>query len=190
METSRTLAVRGVLVCLLASLTGCDASRNEDDKRTMQSEQPANANKAILDEVNAAATWFGAKKTVPVWAKQLEEDQTVETLEGPTTAKAGDFLCRGADGELWPQDTERLYEKYDQTEEVDEAGFRKFLPKSKVMAAQVDHPFHVKTSWGDLEGEPGDFILKSFDDRQVEYPDDVWIVDKKLFAETYERIEE
>ena len=99
-------------------------------------------------------------------------------------------LCRGAAGEFWPQSAERLNEKYDKTEEVDEDGFRKFLPKSEVMAAQVDHPFQVKTTWGDLEGKPGDFILKSFDDKDVEHPDDVWIVDKKLFADTYEKIED
>lgn len=154
------------------------------------SEQPANVNKAILDEVNAAAAWFHAKKTAPLWAKQIEENQTTRTLEGPATARAGDFLCRGAAGEFWPQSPERLNEKYDQTEEVDADGFRKFLPRSQVMAAQVDHPFQVKTSRGDLMDEPGNFILKSFDDKEVEYPDSVWIVDKKLFADTYERIEE
>ena len=64
-------------------------------------EQPATPNKAILDEVNADNTWFHAKKTAPLWAKQLEEAQTVQTLAGPTAAAAGDFLCRGAAGELW-----------------------------------------------------------------------------------------
>ena len=180
--------MRGSLVCVLTSLAGCDTSKTVENKMTNDSEQPANVNKAILDEVNAAATWFHAKKTAPLWAKQLDEDQTIETLEGPTTAKAGDFLCRGAAGEFWPQSVKRLNEKYDQTEEIDENGFRKFVPKSQVMAAQVDHPFHVKTSWGDLEGEPGDFVLKSFDDKEVEYPDDVWIVDRKLFADTYEEV--
>jgi hypothetical protein len=144
-------------------------------------------NTAILDEVNAAAAWFHAKKMAPLWAKQLKEDQTIETLEGPVTADAGDYLCRGTAGEFWPQSAERLNEKYDKKEEVDEDGFCKFLPKSEVMAAQVDHSFQVKTSWGDLEGKPGDFILKRFSDKEVEYPDDVWIVDKKLFVETYER---
>jgi hypothetical protein len=161
-----------------------------ESKLTTDSEQPANVNKAILDEVNAAATWFLARKTTPLWAKQLDEDQSIETLEGPMTAKAGDFLCRGAAGEFWPQSAKRLNEKYDQTDEVDENGFRKFLAKSEVMAAQVDHPFHVKTSWGDLEGRPGDFILKSFEDNGVKYPDSVWILDKKLFADKYEKIDE
>jgi hypothetical protein len=48
----------------------------------------------------------------------------------------------------------------------------------------------VKTAWGDLEGKPGDFIVKNFSDKEVEYPDDVWIVDKKLFADTYDKIED
>ncbi len=187
---SRIPGRRGILFCLFAAFAGCDASRTVENEMTNDSNQPENVNKAILDEVNAAATWFHAKKTGLVWAKQLEEDQTIETLEGPTTAKAGDFLCRGAVGELWPQSEKRLNEKYEPTDEVDADGFRKYLSKSEVMAAQVDHPFHVKTSWGDLDGKPGDFILKSFSDKEVDYPDDAWIVDKKLFADTYERIED
>ena len=75
---------------------------------TDDGEQSANVNTVILDEVNAAATWFHAKKTAPLWAKELEGDQTIETLEGPAEAKAGDFLCRGAAGEFWPQSADRL----------------------------------------------------------------------------------
>jgi hypothetical protein len=187
---SRILNMRAFLICLMVGLAGCGKSGTTEDKMTSDVEQPANVNKAILDEVNAAAAWFHAKKTAPLWAKQLDEDQTVETLEGPVEAKAGDCLCRGAAGELWPQRSERLSKKYDSTDEVDADGFRKYLPKSEVMAAQVDHPFQVKTSWGDLEGESGDFILKSFEDKEVEYPDSVWIVEKKLFADTYETMED
>ncbi len=150
--------------------------------------QPANVNAAILDEVNASGVWFHAKKTAPLWAKRLKEDQAIKSLEGDVNAKAGDFLCRGAAGEFWPQSAERISEKYDPTDEVDADGFRKFLPNSEVMAAQVDRPFQVETSWGDLEGKAGDFILKSFADSEVEYPDSVWIVDKQLFADTYQRV--
>ena len=33
---------------------------------------------------------------------------------------------------------------------------------------------------------PGDFILKSLEAMNVEYPDDVWIVDKEHFHLTYD----
>jgi hypothetical protein len=166
------------------------ALESADNSITHTEKRPANVNAAILDKVNASRFWFHAKKTAPLWAKQLDEDETIKSLEGEVTAKAGDFLCRGAAGEFWPQSAERLREKYNPTDDVDADGFRKFLPNSEVMAAQVDRPFQVKTSWGDLQGKAGDFILKSFDDRDVEYPDNVWIVDKQLFADTYKGVTE
>lgn len=43
------------------------------------------------------------RKTAPAEAIQLEHDFGVETLEGEIlTAKAGDYLMRGAHGELYP----------------------------------------------------------------------------------------
>jgi hypothetical protein len=175
---------------MLMASSGCNPSSTVENTIPNERDQPANVNAAILEKVNASGVWFHAKKTAPLWARPLEKDQTIKTLEGDVTAKAGDFLCRGAAGEFWPQSAERLSEKYNPTEEVDAEGFRKFLPNSEVMAAQVDQPFQVKTSWGDLDGKSGDFILKSFADKEVEYPDSVWIVDKQLFADTYERVTE
>ena len=50
------------------------------------------------------------------------------------------------------------------------------------MATQIDHPFEVQATWG----QPGDFLLKNFSDRDIASPDDVWIVDQSLFQQTYE----
>ena len=64
------------LSCLLVGLArGMRRVENCEKKMIDDSEQPANVNKAILDEVNAAAAWFHAKKTAPLWAKQIEENQ-------------------------------------------------------------------------------------------------------------------
>jgi hypothetical protein len=147
-------------------------------------------NEKILDEVNAAATWFRAKKTSHLWAKRLEKDEIIETLEGLVSAKAGDFLCRGSGGEFWPQCAKRISEKYNPTGEVDKAGFQKYLPESEVMAAQVGHPFKVQTAWGELTGKPGDFILKNSEDTEIEYPASVWIIDKQIFTATYVSIDD
>jgi hypothetical protein len=76
---------------------------------------------------------------------------------------------------------------------MDNDGFRKYVPDPAakgVMAAKVDHPFQVKASWGDLSGKAGDFIVKSFDDKDVEFPDSVWLVDMELFEKTYEKVDD
>ena len=86
-------------------------------------------NRAILDEINAISGWFHARKVHPIWARQVDVDQTVETLEGHEKVAAGDFLCRGAAGELWPQTAASLAKKYDPSHEVDPDGWRVSSPR-------------------------------------------------------------
>ena len=38
--------------------------------------------------------------------------ETIETLEGPATAFAGDWVVRGADGEEWPVPAREFAERY------------------------------------------------------------------------------
>jgi hypothetical protein len=151
----------------------------------------ASFNAAVLDEVNRSGKWFHARKTHPIWVKAVERDQTVQTLEGKVQVAAGDLLCRGVGGELWPQKPAAVAKKYSPAEEVDAEGWRKHVPQPDVegvMAAQVDHPFAVMASWGRLKGKAGDFVVKNFRDRDTELPDDVWIVDQGLFHETYQAV--
>jgi hypothetical protein len=148
-------------------------------------------NAAVLDEVNRGGKWFHARKTRPIWVKTVEHDQTVQTLEGEVRVAAGDLLCRGVGGELWPQKPAAVAKKYTPTEEMDADGWRKHVPQPDaegVMAAQVDHPFAVMATWGRLSGKAGDFVVKNFRDRDAERPDDVWIVDQGLFRETYQAV--
>jgi hypothetical protein len=146
----------------------------------------------LLDEVNSAGAWTRARKTKSIWARQVDRDQTVDTLEGTESLKAGDFLCRGAADELWPQSAERLEAKYDQTGQVDGEGWREYAPKPEgegVMAARIDREFSVHAPWGELQGKPGDYLVKDYSDRDTPYPKDVWIVDAKLFQATYEAVD-
>lgn len=148
------------------------------------------SNKLLLDEVHAANLWFRAKKTKPLWAKKLDRDDVVQTLEGTERVAAGDYLCRGPAGEVWPQKASRLESKYSATEETDAEGWRMFEPHSDiegVLAAQIAHPFTVQASWGQLRGKPGDYLVKDFADRDTPYPADVWIVAQAIFDATYER---
>jgi hypothetical protein len=150
------------------------------------------SNQELLDEVNKSRLWFRAKKTGFIWAKEITTQQMVQTIEGAAEAQPGDYLCRGSANEVWPQASKTLHSKYQSTEEVDDDGWRKFVVRetgSGVMAARVEHPFQVKTTWGDLSGTDGDYLVKNYNDKDVEYPDDVWIVSKEIFAATYTQVD-
>ncbi len=181
------------LVGALLAFTANGCTPTQDTENDMSDPVPPtdSPNRALLDEVNAANLWFHARKVKPIWAKRVDENQTVQTLEGTEKVKAGDYLCRGVADEIWPQSKENLERKYDSTDEVDDDGWRKFLPKPDaegVMAAQIDHPFEVEANWGKLQGKADDFLLKNHADRDEPYPDDVWVVDAALFEATYERV--
>ncbi len=59
-----------------------------------------------------------AQKTEPTQVVQMDEPFVVNTKEGPADGKAGDFLAKGVEGEMWPIDKEI----FDKTHEfVDES---------------------------------------------------------------------
>lgn len=148
-------------------------------------------NESILREVNDARLWFHAKKTRPIWGRLLVQPETVKTLEGDEQVPAGNYLCRGEAGDIWPQTPERLADKYQAVDEIDSDGWQKFLPQPGdrgVKAAQISHAFTVQAQWGELRGKPGDFLVTNYEGQTVEYPDDVWIIDQQLFVATYERV--
>lgn len=151
------------------------------------------ANKSLLDEVKSAGRWFRAKKAKPLWARKLDQDDFVQTLEGTERVSAGDYLCRGPAGEIWPQKATRLESKYTAADEVSADGWRRFDPHPEaegVLAASMSHSFTVQATWGRLSGKPGDYLVKDFSDRDVAYPADVWIVDRVIFEATYVRFED
>jgi hypothetical protein len=151
--------------------------------------QASHPNRAILQEADSNRLWFHARKTRPIWAKRLDQPQQVQTIEGLETVPAGTFLCRGEAGDIWPQSPERLADKYQAVGETDSEGWQQYVPgpdNQGVMAAQIPHPFVVQATWGELRGKPGDFLIKNYEDRLVTCPADVWIVDQRLFAATYD----
>lgn len=188
-------------VILCASLaTICSACHQQTEKpsptmskstETRSSKPTESPNQGLLDEANVAGQWFHAKKTRPIWARRLEAAQTVKTLEGEEEVAAGHYLCKGEAGDIWPQTEEDLNKRYITTDELDADGWRKYDPHPDaqgVLATQIDHAFEVQATWGKLTGKPGDFLVKKFQDREVAYPVDVWIVDQTLFGQTYESV--
>ena len=146
------------------------------------------ANREILDEVNRAGSWFRAKKSRPIWVRRVLEDQTLETLEGVERVRQGDYVCRGENGDVWPQSAAELERKYRATATVDADGWQMYEPhpdNQGVLAAQIDHSFTVVSLWGNLHGKQGDFIVKNYHEKDTDYPEDVWIVDQDLFRSTY-----
>ncbi len=127
---------------------------------------------------------FRASKTKSLWAKQLHASQEISTLEGTLVGNAGDWLCRGVQGEFWPQSPMKLKEKYSPSNDVDAEGWERFEPKPEsapVEAAQVATPFRVKSQWGELNGKAQDYVVRSTTD-----PSDIWIVSRAIFDASYE----
>ncbi len=150
-------------------------------------------NKLLLQSINAGNSWRHYKKNKPVWAKKLDVDETVDTLEGPVTYRAGDYLCKGPSGDIWGQEEAALFKKYDPAHDstADPEGWQKFTPKpdaAGVMAAAVDRDFSVgHPVWGTFKGHAGDYLVKSYEDKETHYPEDIWIVKKDIFESTYEK---
>ena len=131
-----------------------------------------------------------------ILAKQLEETEIVETLEGEITCRAGDYLCVGSLGDVWAQREAPLQKKYipAPVKMKNSEGWQKFLPNpddTGVMAASIDQAFAIEhPRWGRLEGEAGDYILKRYEDRDAEFPEEVWIVNQDIFEVSYIRTED
>lgn len=53
------------------------------------------------------------RKTAPTWAVQMDSPFQVRTLEGVVEGKAGDFLCEGPAGDMWPHDAETFLANYE-----------------------------------------------------------------------------
>jgi len=115
-----------------------------------------------------------AKKPIPLNFRFAEEEETIETKEGPVVAPPGAAIMTGTEGEQWPIPIESFEQTYDVLEGV---AAKKDIP---VFAKEMIEPFQVKVSWSDdlLQGEAGDYL--------VQYgPGDYGVVGRKIFGDTY-----
>jgi hypothetical protein len=146
--------------------------------------QLLNPDGKLLPEI--LSRMFFARKNRPIWAKEVKETIEFDSLEGRQAVHSGDYLCRGIQGEFWPQSKKKLLQTYDPTQNFDSEGWQQFAPKPDgpvVRAAQVDTPFRVVSSWGELTGKKNDYVVASSTNQ-----DDVWIVDGSIFEASYQRI--
>ena len=141
-----------------------------------------NPNGHLLPEL--AVQLRRAKKNRPLWARRVSQAEDVVSLEGKQTAKPGDYLCRGIEGEFWPQSEKSLLGGYTASGQVGNDGFERYDPRPDgppVEAMQVDKPFFVVASWGRLDGKSGDYVV-----RRIADPTDIWIVDRSIFENSYQ----
>lgn len=154
--------------------------------------------------------WINVQKTATMLAKHITallssdidpELLKVRTLEGDAQLKANCMLCKGIQGELWPQSSTKILERYDLIS-VREDGWLVFAPKkSNTLGCLVtsdllpdgETKFCIHTLWGSpaatmnpddppkflQEGKVGDYILTDGT------PGNYWVIDYKVFCETY-----
>ena len=116
-----------------------------------------------------------AKRPIPLGFRITQEDEVIQTKEGPVRASVGDAIMTGTEGENWPIPGDKFEQTYDIIEPGTAA--KKDIP---VFAKEMPEEFKVKVSWSDdlLRGESGDFL--------VQYGvGDYGVVGREIFRKTY-----
>jgi hypothetical protein len=116
------------------------------------------------------------KLNKPVHYTIADSDGVTKTLEGPVKHLAGHYIMGpGPKGEHWSLDPENFHSKYNDNQ--DGTATPKKIDK---IAKLADHDGMVEASWGNLKYRSGkDYIVRHA-------PGDYGVVEKDIFAETYE----
>jgi hypothetical protein len=116
-----------------------------------------------------------SKKPIPLNFRTAENNETIQTKEGPVNAKAGMVIMTGTEGEQWPIPADKFKQTYDVLKPGIAA--KKDIP---VFAKIMNEPFQVKVSWSN------DLLQGKIDDVLVQYGvGDYGVVDKEIFKKTY-----
>jgi hypothetical protein len=154
--------------------------------------------------------WRRARKTKPIWARAVLEQEVGKGFQTADQAvehaRKGYWLCAGVAGEPWFQSLEKIEAKYEPAnEEVKRFGFddeprtyRVFKPKvtTRNWAAQVKGAgiagFFIRPHYDPthpLYSPSGGYVVRDdVADPYQEKADDVWLVQEGLFNSTYELI--
>lgn len=161
-------------------------------------------------DTNQLVNWKKAQKTKGLKAKPLSSllvDRSVlakflvSTLEGNETLDIGNVICIGQSDDAWQQTPKALFKKYNIVG-LDEDGWMLCEPKpeNEVEFVEIDESFFTETTtilevrqfyiiglWGKdtpegpvQYGKCGDIVC-----RQPYDHNDVWIVRRRLFDNTY-----
>jgi hypothetical protein len=137
---------------------------------------------------------FRKRASFRVRARRLTEEDVkqragvIQTMEGPATFRAGDYLARGTRGEEYPIRPAAFAILYEEgSQEPDTEGFAWYRPAPLVhQAIQITEPFSMDIPGGGLyTGQPGDYLV-----RTVGLEGDPRIVDRWYFEQYYEPIDD
>lgn len=126
------------------------------------------------------------KLPMPVWVSFALSAGTLETTEGPVPYEAGDAILTGVKGEKWPVQRDRFFHRYQPTSDVTAGEAGRYSCRPEVLLAvqlsEADAPLEVRTSAGGLlTGTAGDWLVRYG-------PDDLAVLSREVFDETYEQI--
>jgi hypothetical protein len=125
------------------------------------------------------AGWREYRKIATVWARRMSGTFTVETLEGLAQGEAGDYLCRGIEGEEWPVRREKFENTYAPVSPGSREEWREYCQTGgTVRARQMPEAFTVQNSHGLLSGNAGDYLCEDADGVR-------WPVKASIFEVSY-----
>ena len=119
------------------------------------------------------------KKPVPIKIEPVEEPRTIKTLEGSQQIEPGQYLATGTKGEQWAFGPE-VFETYEPI--PDRPSYYTKRADVTVEAVRLAYPIEVRRPGWQHEGKVGDWFVTLS-------PDDQYIVDADVFAETYEPVD-
>lgn len=152
--------------------------------------------------------WRRARKTRPIWARAVADDEIGKEFQTADVAiekaREGAWLCVGVANEPWFQSHDKIEAKYDLVRSESKQfafdnephEYHLFQPKSGVSnwAARVAGPgiagFSIRPGYDPeltLHSPAGGYVVKGdVADPYQAKPDDVWLVQERLFESTYE----
>jgi len=196
-------AAWAALACALAPAPGCAP------RTTQKAEEPMElTHEQTLDWIRQNQAWRRARKTKPLWARPVEPDELGKEFQtadrAVERAREGYWLCAGVVGEPWFQKQERIDSRYERSREE----VKQFAFDSRPRTYQVYKPKEITSMWVaqvkgagvkgltirpnyDLEhplySPAGGYVVKdNVPDPYQDHPEDVWLVQEKIFDSTYE----
>ena len=90
------------------------------------------------------------------------DEETINTLEGPTTATRGMVVMTGVEGENYAMKEEKFFEKYKDLDFTNEhSGFAtKIVKDTSMTVIQPNEAFQAKVWGGILSGKPNDYLIR------------------------------
>ncbi len=106
-----------------------------------------------------------------------ERQGLIYAPEGILKFTPGDYLAKDAKGE-WPIRQATMRDRYEKVAPEDEDGFAQYLRTDVSCAAQMPEPFTIDA----MRGKVGDYLVLN--------EGGGWPVDREIFEQTYEPVEE